>query len=141
MLLSRHTGFNDIGHALMCSIRLSHTKGLFTPWTMKSSQGLLKYVTGCWTRPKTTLVYTKQKCHSDNGIWGPQQYLFEGLTNSVGPCCYNILWFFIFYFYFFISSFSLFEHILRKSAQSFFGAWHYSWSTFGLHLVRGPKVL
>ena len=35
--------------------------GLFTPWTMKSSQGLVKYVIGCWTCPKTTSIYTKEK--------------------------------------------------------------------------------
>ena len=32
---------------------------LFTPWIMKSSQGLVKHVIGCWTRPKMTSVYTE----------------------------------------------------------------------------------
>ena len=36
-------------------------QGLFIPWTMKSSQGLVKYVIGCWTHPETTSVYTKRK--------------------------------------------------------------------------------
>ena len=37
-------------------------KGLFTPWTMKSSEGPAKpHVIGCWTRPRTTLVYTEDK--------------------------------------------------------------------------------
>ena len=36
-------------------------KGMFTPRTMKSSQGLLKFVIGCWTRLGITSVYTKEK--------------------------------------------------------------------------------
>ena len=36
-------------------------KGLFTPWTMKSSQGHVKYVIRCWARPGTTSVYTEPK--------------------------------------------------------------------------------
>ena len=36
-------------------------QGLFTPWTMKSSQGHVKFVIGCWTCPGTTLVCTKGK--------------------------------------------------------------------------------
>jgi hypothetical protein len=37
------------------------SKGLFTPWTMKSSQDLVTYVIGCLTHPRTTLVYTKEE--------------------------------------------------------------------------------
>ena len=36
-------------------------KGLFASWTMKSSQGLVKYEIGYRTHPGTTLVYTKEK--------------------------------------------------------------------------------
>jgi hypothetical protein len=34
---------------------------MFTPRTMKSSQGPIKYVIGCLTRLKTTSIYTKEK--------------------------------------------------------------------------------
>ena len=39
----------------------SKAKGWFTPSAMKSSQGPIKYVIGCWTQRGTTLVYTKGK--------------------------------------------------------------------------------
>ena len=38
-----------------------HNEGLLTPWTLKLSQGLVKFVIGCWTCPRTTLVYSKEK--------------------------------------------------------------------------------
>ena len=54
------------------------SKGLFTLWTMKLSQGPVKFVIGCWTRPKTSLVYTKEKnCQSDYGVRGPQKTYFK----------------------------------------------------------------
>ena len=34
---------------------------MFTPWTMKSFQGPVKYVIGYWTCPGTISVYTKEK--------------------------------------------------------------------------------
>ena len=37
------------------------TDGLFTSWTMKLSQGSVKFVVGCWTRTGNTLVYTKEE--------------------------------------------------------------------------------
>ena len=41
---------------------------------MKSSQGPLRFVIGCWTRPGTTSVYTKEKkCESDDGVRGHQK--------------------------------------------------------------------
>ena len=53
-------------------------EGLFTPWTMKSSQGLVKSMIGCWTRHETTLIYIKEKeCQSDHGVRGPQKTYFE----------------------------------------------------------------
>ena len=42
-------------------LKSNTNEGLFTPWTMKSSQGPVKYVIGCWPRPGTTSVYTKGK--------------------------------------------------------------------------------
>ena len=36
-------------------------QGLFTSWTMKSSQCPVKSMIGCWTRHGITLVYTKEK--------------------------------------------------------------------------------
>jgi hypothetical protein len=44
-----------------CRVAICGTKGLFTPWTMKASQSLVKFVIGCWTCPGTTPVYTKDK--------------------------------------------------------------------------------
>ena len=39
---------------------------------MKSSQDYVKFVIGCWTRLRTTSVYTKEmKCQSDHGVQGP----------------------------------------------------------------------
>ena len=37
------------------------TKGLFTPWTVKLSQGLVKFVIGCCIHVETVLVYIKEK--------------------------------------------------------------------------------
>ena len=45
----------------LCSFWIMSLEWLFTPWTMKSSQGLVKIVIGCWTHPGTTSVYTKEK--------------------------------------------------------------------------------
>ena len=46
-------------HSITCVI--TGSKGLLTPWTMKSSQGPVQFVIGCWTRPMTTSVYTKEQ--------------------------------------------------------------------------------
>ena len=35
----------------------------------------------------------------------------------------------------------LFEHILKKSTHQILVLGHFSWSTFGLHLVMGPKAI
>ena len=42
-------------------MQITQCQGLFTPWTVKSSEGHVKHVTGRSTRPKTTSVYTKEK--------------------------------------------------------------------------------
>ena len=62
----------------MCMIKRWHW-GSFTPWTMKSSQGTIKYVIGCWTRPDTTSVYTKGKM--PRWPWSSRSptYIFKGL--------------------------------------------------------------
>ena len=39
-------------------VTMAQQKGLFIPWTIKSSQGFVKYVIGCCTRLGTTSVYT-----------------------------------------------------------------------------------
>ena len=36
-------------------------RGPLTPWTMKSSQGPVRALIGCWSRPGITSVYTKGK--------------------------------------------------------------------------------
>ena len=67
---------------------MSGCKGLFTSWTMKSSQGPIKIVIGCWARPGTTSVYTKGNMSewpwssrsSTNIFWG----LLHPLTSSNG---------------------------------------------------------
>ena len=47
-------------------------------WTMKSSQGIVKSVIGCWSPPGTTSVYTKEeKCQSDHGVWDLQKTYFK----------------------------------------------------------------
>jgi hypothetical protein len=38
--------------------------GLFTPWTMNSSQGPIKSVIGCWTCPISQLLFFKQYGHT-----------------------------------------------------------------------------
>ena len=44
----------------------------------------VKYVIGCWTLPKSILVYTKEKLsESDHGGWDPQMTDFKA---------YVILW-------------------------------------------------
>ena len=50
-------------------------QGLFTVWTMKSSQGPIKSMIGCWTRPRNTSVYTKEKM--DYRVQGPQNTYFK----------------------------------------------------------------
>ena len=46
-------------------IKSTYFTGLFTLWTMKSSQGLVKSLIGCWTRPPTTsFLSQRKKCQS-----------------------------------------------------------------------------
>ena len=58
-------------------------KGLFTPWTMKSSQGPVKFVIGCWIRPGTTSVYTKEKMWEWPRSLRPPKDIFEGLHHPL----------------------------------------------------------
>ena len=44
---------------------------------MKSSQGHVKSVIGCWAHLGTTSIYTKEKMSSDHGVWGPQKTYFK----------------------------------------------------------------
>ena len=48
-------------------------KGLFTPWTMKFSQGLVNFGIGCCICLATTSVYTKEKCQGDHEVQGLQK--------------------------------------------------------------------
>ena len=68
----------------------SGPKGLFTPWTMKSSQGLVKIVIGCWTRPGATTVRSKEKMSewswSSRPLKDIRQGLHYSLTWSKGYC-------------------------------------------------------
>ena len=41
----------------------------------------------------------------------------------------------------FLLKIALFGHKLKNPTYSLFRAWSFSWSTFGLHLVGGPKAL
>jgi hypothetical protein len=112
-----------IGQGLFLSDPRSYTKRLFTPWTMMSFQGPLKFVIGCWTRPGTISVYIKKKMSVRS--WGSRSLkdIFRGptlSTNMVQP---------VFWTFFFTSTHSLLVD------------GHSTWSTFGLHLVRGPKTL
>jgi hypothetical protein len=46
-----------------------------------------------------------------------------------------------FYFIFILFQNYLFWAYIKKSAHALLGHGHSSWSTFGLHLVKGPKAL
>ena len=69
---------------------VSDTKKVFTPWTMKSSQSHVKYVIGCWTCPKTTSIYTKEKMLECSLSLRFSKDIFQGLhyplTWSKGFC-------------------------------------------------------
>ena len=65
------------------SISSKQTKGLLTPWTMKLSH---RHVIGCWTRPKTTSVYTTKNYQSDHEVRGPRKTYFKAyITHPHGP--------------------------------------------------------
>ena len=56
----------------------THTNMLFTPWTMKLSQGPVKFVIGCWTRHRTSSVYTKGKNVKVNmGFEAPKRHILR----------------------------------------------------------------
>ena len=79
--------------ALGISSRTWKRKGLFTPWTIKLSRGLVKFVIGCWTHPATTSIYTKEKMSKwpPNGVWGPQKTYFEAyIVHWHGPTCFAV---------------------------------------------------
>ena len=67
---------SNLGHQIWQVLELkcfTYNKGLFTPWTMKSSfQGPVKYVTSCWAHPGSALVYRGSTCQSDHGVRGTQ---------------------------------------------------------------------
>ena len=44
---------------------------------MKLSQAFVKSMIGCWTRPGTTLVHTKEKMSVCHGVRGPQKTYFK----------------------------------------------------------------
>ena len=53
---------------------------------MKSSQGPVKYVMGCWTHHGTDSIYTKKTCQSGHGVRGPQKtYLKAYMIHCHGP--------------------------------------------------------
>ena len=165
----------------LCEKIESDFQGLFTPWTMKSSQGLVNYVIGCWTRPETTLGYTKErnigvtmkdevpKRHilrstlSTDMIqrvlgWERQKRCSERKRQGhmIEKYCYNKILMNVFFGgrededkirpnkwsnlnYF--QNFPFWTYILKSHHIRFLVHGHSSWSTFSLHLVRGPKAL
>jgi hypothetical protein len=54
------------------------SKGWFTPWTMKSSQGPVKFVIGCWPYPGTTFIHTKEKMLEWSWSSKSPKNIFEG---------------------------------------------------------------
>ena len=57
---------------------LQHNEGLFAPWDMKLSEGYVNFVVGCWTRPRSTSAYTKEKnCQGDHEVQGPQRHILR----------------------------------------------------------------
>ena len=60
---------------------------------MKSSQGLEKFVNGCWTRPGTTSVYTKEK--TIEWPWGsrsPKRHSLKAMLWYYMVHVFNIMW-------------------------------------------------
>ena len=160
---------------------MNNVHGMFTPWTMNSSQGPVKFVIGCWTCPGTTSVYTKEKkCQCNHEFEVPNIHILRPILSTdmvqralpwerqkrcfgrkrQGPMAKKLLLskkfndFFLrgkrrwiqektkyssnSTFFFFKTA--LFGQILNKNQHMYFLVHsHSSWSTFGLHLVRGPK--
>ena len=52
-------------------------KGLFTPWTMKSSQGVVESVIGFELVPGSLQFTPRKKCQDDHGVQGPQKTYFK----------------------------------------------------------------
>ena len=59
------------------------TQELFTPWTMKSSQGLVKSAIGYWTCLGTTSITPRKKSQSDHEAQGPQKTYFKAYTMNM----------------------------------------------------------
>ena len=61
-------------------------QGLFTSWTLKSSQVPVKFVIGCWTSHEPLLFTPKKKCQSVHGVWGPwETYCKACIIHWHGP--------------------------------------------------------
>ena len=57
---------------------------------MKSSQGLVKSVIGCWTR-LGPLWFTPRNCRSVQGVQGPQKTYFQAcIIHSHGPTGFGV---------------------------------------------------
>ena len=58
-------------------------KGWFTLWTMKSDQGVVRALIGCWTCPGIISVYTKEQMAA--GPWRSRspKYSFQDLVNAL----------------------------------------------------------
>ena len=58
-------------------------QGQFTLWTSKSDQGVARVLSGCWTCPGTTSIYTKDKM-AEGPYWSRSpKYNFQGLINAL----------------------------------------------------------
>jgi hypothetical protein len=104
-----------------------------------------KFVIGCWTRPGTTSVYTKKKwlmwphsLRSPKDIFQGLQYPLHGPTSfAVGKAKEPYIIFFLFF-----QNYPFWTCGWKKTSTLTFLVHGYSsWSTFGLHLVRGPNTL
>ena len=111
---------------------------------MKSSQGLVKFVIGCWIRPGTTSVYTKEKWCSDRKKQGPMTKKYRSnklLMNFFGERKMKTeedermikLDFF--------QNCPFWTYIKNINTFTFCVHGHSSWPTLSLHLVKGPKTL
>ena len=144
-------------------------QGLFTPWTMKSSQGLVKYVIGCCTRLGTTLVHTKEKTWEWPWSSRSPKDRFEGLHRGKRVTLVEKKTRVHGKEMFFIINLNELDDkeektkrredkrmvqlecfqnypfwtffFLEISTVIFLMHGHSSWPTFGLHLVRCPKTL
>ena len=103
---------------------------LFTPWTMKSSQGHVKFVIGSWIRPGITLAHTKaERCYFNDFFWkrGDEDKRRQENGETLFIYCSKFPFWGIYFKK--INTFTFWCMVIPLGP------------TFSLHLVRSPKAL